>query len=133
MALIKRRVILLVHEEGGPRDSSSVWGSYDPEDADDYECLKQDLGLAQTKFANHTIKWYVMYEESVNYTDAFISTTILERKAHPEVPPMEFNVKAKGFVPIPQKKVFINKVVGNYIFAQAPDAWDVPPDPEPNW
>lgn len=97
--MIRKRLKLLSNHEHLPRHTVYEWGSYDMENVNEAELYDEDLDLIKKLFENNAIKWYLVYEEVLNLTTAQLTIAMVESAAHEEIPPIEFNVKAKNTNP----------------------------------
>ena len=93
---LRKRLKLLSNHEHMPRDCVHEWGIYDTTQTGDLECYEEDLDLAKTLFANRAIKWYMVVEETLDLEKPDLTVVVVESAAHEEIPPLEFNLKAKG-------------------------------------
>lgn len=89
---------------GTKRDEKQLQGRYNADSEGDQQAYARALKKVQKLFADRKIKWYSAYMMVFDYDTATMKCEMLAQGAHEEIPPLEINTVAKGFVPPPQAK-----------------------------
>lgn len=99
MSIRKERIIVSNDWHDPHRESEFRWGDYPVDNEHAMQSYSAALSKIRDKFNSKLIKWYMVYEETMDYDTASFSVVTIEKGAHKELPTVEFNLAAKGYKP----------------------------------
>jgi hypothetical protein len=99
LSIRKEKVIVSHDWHDSHREAEFPWGTYPVDSEHAMYSYDMDLNKVRDKFNNKLLKWYMVYEETMDYDTATLSIEMIEKGAHEELPVVEFNLPAKGYKP----------------------------------